>query len=194
MENFLNILELRSNLLLDESSIGCFIGISDQAEKCWKLAIYFGNEKACVIFEYDKGFVCEKLLQDLKSIAQAQEINKKHLLELSANSAGIINFINHFADKQQFEFYIYKINLLLTPNNNKIKCDEFLNTLELNLNLMRTFDEGDIVGFVRGWYHHVAILTDKSRMIVTHRYGEPEDGGNPFVVSGSMIGLPMDKG
>ena len=37
-----NIGELESNLSIDDQSIGNFIGISDQIEKCWKLAIYLG--------------------------------------------------------------------------------------------------------------------------------------------------------
>ena len=42
-DNFLNINELVSNLLIDDQkSIGNFIGISDRDTKCWKLAIYLG--------------------------------------------------------------------------------------------------------------------------------------------------------
>ena len=31
-------------------------------------------------------------------------------------------------------------------------------------------------------------------MIITHRSGEPEEGGALFTVSGSIIGLPTEKG
>lgn len=37
------------------------------------------------------------------------------------------------------------------------------------------------------------LLLDASRMMVTHRYGEPEDGGAPLVVSASLWGLPTEK-
>ena len=30
-------------------------------------------------------------------------------------------------------------------------------------------------------------------MIVTHRWGEPEDGGQLYVVSTSLLGLPTEK-
>jgi hypothetical protein len=30
-------------------------------------------------------------------------------------------------------------------------------------------------------------------MMVTHRYGEPEDAAAPFVVSASLFGMPTDK-
>jgi hypothetical protein len=39
----INISELEVNLLLDPNSVGNFIGISDQKNKCWKLAIYLGK-------------------------------------------------------------------------------------------------------------------------------------------------------
>ena len=38
-----NVGDLESNLVLDTKSIGTFIGISDQIQKCWKLAIYLGK-------------------------------------------------------------------------------------------------------------------------------------------------------
>ena len=31
-------------------------------------------------------------------------------------------------------------------------------------------------------------------MLVTHRYGEPENAAAPLTVSGSLLGLPTDKG
>ena len=42
MTKILNVSELESNLMIDNQSIGNFIGISDQVKKCWKLAIYLG--------------------------------------------------------------------------------------------------------------------------------------------------------
>ena len=38
-----NVYELDANLILDPNSIGSFIGISDQAKRNWKLAVYFGK-------------------------------------------------------------------------------------------------------------------------------------------------------
>jgi hypothetical protein len=51
MENkkLLNVSELDANLTLDQMSVGNFVGISDQFEKIWKLAIYLGKEKLKLI-------------------------------------------------------------------------------------------------------------------------------------------------
>jgi hypothetical protein len=38
-----------------------------------------------------------------------------------------------------------------------------------------------------------AIKLDVVRMIVTHRYGEPEDGATPRVASNSLLGILTDK-
>jgi hypothetical protein len=38
-----NISELEANLLFDPYSVGNFIGISDQINQCWTLAIYLGK-------------------------------------------------------------------------------------------------------------------------------------------------------
>jgi hypothetical protein len=51
MENkkLLNVSELEANLTLDERSVGNFVGISDQFDKNWKLAIYLGKKEPHII-------------------------------------------------------------------------------------------------------------------------------------------------
>ena len=56
------------------------------------------------------------------------------------------NCISSFLVKQNFEFYIYKLNLFQTTKENKIKIDDFLRVLEFNLMLIEILDEGDIIG------------------------------------------------
>ena len=57
-----------------------------------------------------------------------------------------MNYISTFAEKQNLEFYIYKLNLFQTTKENKIKINDFLRVLEFNLNQVESLDEGDIIG------------------------------------------------
>jgi hypothetical protein len=183
--NFFNISELVTNLTHDESvSIGNFIGISDQ--ECWSFWIYLGNGKVGPLFEKGKG-VHEKfwntLLEKSKSL-----LTSKILIEL--DSPDICNLLTDFS-APRLEFYIYQLHVFQTYKGNNITV--FLDTLKYNLTQIETFDEGDVIAFKRTGYHHHAILTDKSRMFVTHRYGEPENAAAPLTISGSVLGFPTDK-
>ena len=52
INEYLDCIEIQSNLLIDDQSVGTFIGISDQAKKCWKLAIYLGEYNIIISRNY----------------------------------------------------------------------------------------------------------------------------------------------
>ena len=84
----------------------------------------------------------KKFFQNLLALAKTN-LTPKHLLEL--NSPEIINYISHFADKNEHEFYIYKLNIFQTTTEFKIKIYDFLKVIEFNLSQFETFEEGDII-------------------------------------------------
>ena len=98
----------------------------------------------CVLFEKGRGFLEKKFYQNLVSVARENKLTPKYLKDLQ--SPEIINYISTFAEKQNFEFYIYKLNLFQTTKENKIKINDFLRVLEFNLNQVESLDEGDIIG------------------------------------------------
>ena len=98
----------------------------------------------CVLFEMGRGFLEIFFFQNLVSVATENKLTPKHLQDLK--SPEIINYISTFADKQNFEFYIYKLNLFQIVKEIKIKIHDFLRVLEFNLNQIKNLDEGDIIG------------------------------------------------
>lgn len=89
-------------------------------------------------------------------------------------------------------------------------------TLKHNLTQLEALEEGDVIKFERTLYSHQGLLTGKrnsltqnniliykitslkmfsdlSRMIVTHRSGEPENPGGISVSSNSLLGIPTAK-
>jgi hypothetical protein len=138
----LNIGELESNLLIDNESFGTFIGISDQNKKCWKLAIYLGNEKMCIFYEKGRGIIGKKFFQTLHSLSN-NNLSLRYVIDFDCPE--IINYISIFAEKDNFEFYIYKLNLFQITKENKIKMCDFLKVIEFNLSQIETLDEGDII-------------------------------------------------
>ena len=89
------------------------------------------------------------------------------------NEGSIINLKSISTKEAQLawknvEFYLYNINLVDTRIVNKLKVEEFLDTLRFNLSQTDFLCEGDIVGIERPFYQHHAVVIDISRMIVTH--------------------------
>ena len=96
----------------------------------------------CILFEKGRGMIEKKFFQNLLALAKTN-LTPKHLREL--NSSEVINYISHFADKKEHEFYIYKLNIFQTPKEFKIKSYDFLKVIEFNLSQFETFEEGDII-------------------------------------------------
>lgn len=85
---------------------------------------------------------------------------------------------------------VYEMNLFEIKSSSP---NSILQVLKHNLSIIDTLEEGDVVKFERGLYSHQALLTDLSRMIVTHRSGEPENPGNFYIASNSILGIPTEK-
>ena len=67
------------------------------------------------------------------------------LLEMSNRSSPeIVNYISNFVEQNDFEFYIYKLNLFKAIKDN-IKISDFLKIMEFNLSQIEILDEGDII-------------------------------------------------
>jgi hypothetical protein len=175
--------------------IGNFLGISDQKYKTWKLTLYLGNRNLLKLFETKIGIneTAFEIVNQIRPLTRSSLsdqlkyfIYHNLLIQLDENVNSELTSLNN-------EFYLYDLNIFDTSENNFIKIEEFLNTWKHNLIQINDFEEGDIISFERSFYTHHAVLTDISRMIVTHRSGEPENPGNSLVISGSLIGLPTDK-
>lgn len=191
MHNKLDLEDFLQTILDDTDSIGRFIGVADLFQNCWSLYVYFGNQRLAVLYNGQT--------QSLDSNNFEQLLSEKHLVKTDFLRLKFSTFVefDSFRDhsrRQRFEFFVYKsLNLFTTCVLQKIKTADFVSVLRVNLDRMRHFDEGDIISFERGFYSHHALLTDKARMIVTHRWGEPENPTEIRVALPSLFGLPTEK-
>ena len=197
MSNCFHIFDLRIKLSIQEfnnnqSNVAGLIGIADQIEKCWKFAIYVGNQNLLILFEKGKGVNKAAF----EALSKLKPLNKQTISDEKFDPKLVIEMGNVKAEDSswnEIEFFLYKTNLVDTSTSNKVKPEEFLETLKFNLAHVEHLEEGDIIAFDRSFYQHHAVLTDSIRMMVTHRYGEPENLGAPLVISASLFGMPTEK-
>lgn len=181
----------------NETQVGKYVGISDQKNKCWKFALYLGNETLLVLYEKGKGTnvaVFEKLknIKPLTKESLTKSVSSESFSD-SENRIDLKNLSDQVYLAPHMEYFIYAINLFDTSSANSVKAEQTLDVLKYNLDQIESLDEGDVIAFERSFYEHHALLTDVSRMIVTHRSGEPENPGNSFMISSSLLGLPTEK-
>jgi hypothetical protein len=164
----LDLQDTNNNITKSEPSkhIGALIGIKDK-QKGWRLATYIGNQILLVLFEKGKSVEREVFAK----LSELKPLEKVKLFSVSSDAAKIfeskwlINIVGGIWEKEspwgEVEFYLYNVNIFGTSLSNKIKPDELLETIRLNLAHIEHLEEGDIVAFDRGWYQHHAVLTGK---------------------------------
>ena len=70
-----------------------------------------------------------------------------------------------------------------------MKYADLLQIIKFNLLEIDQLEEGDVIMFDRGFYHHSAVLTDKLHMLCIHRSCD----GYSTVASASCLGIPTVK-
>ncbi|CAF0828003.1 unnamed protein product [Brachionus calyciflorus] len=183
-----NFQELINFLGYSEDNIGYLLGITDTEKKKWSLAIYIGNDSLMCLYDETKGINNLAFNDLLKIGSKLKKESLKNLVLSNGNLKRIYEFGN-----DEFEFACYKFNLIDICLEKGLVLKSLLADLEFNLNQIHALEEGDAVSFERGFYSHHAILTDKAHMIVTHKWGEPENLTGALVSSKSLIGIPIDK-
>jgi HRAS-like suppressor 3 len=167
--------------------VGSAISITYTDKMIWKLCIYLGNKQFIEIFERGVGIIEKnfKLLVD--------NINDCAILENLCSSAVIR--IKHLLNSQQnnVEYHLHSYNIFDICKQENLTLNNVLSILQYNLEQINTFEEGDIIGFNRSFYHHNGILTDIDRMIITHKSGEPVDPTTLKGAISSMAGFSIDK-
>ena len=186
-QKVLSIYQLEDQLLEDPDSTGCCIGLVDGST--WKFLVYLGKQNLLVLFEKGNGLIKDSIQYITKNLDSKKlelNINQKTDLQLI-----LVNQYKAFQSDAQF--YKYDLHLFTTANNNKMKSADLLQILQFNLCQIDQLEEGDIIMFERGFYHHSAVLTDQLHMMCIHRSGEPDYQGDFMIASTSLLGIPAAK-
>jgi hypothetical protein len=101
-----------------------------------KMFYYQGNEKMCILFDFRKKLISDLSFKELHAIESTFE---------NLQTDEIINYICSYADKK-LEFFIYDVNLFITPKIKNLSIKGFLIILESNLRIIANLNEGDAVG------------------------------------------------
>jgi hypothetical protein len=125
-------------------------------------------------------------------------LSKIHL-KPSEIETSLIDLKHHHEDHDDesstsaaIEFFIYKHNIIDTLAVSKTKSRQLIENLQFNLSMLTNIAEEDIIGFDRSYYFHHAVLTDVTRMIVTHNRSEvPQNIADPHI-SFISIGMAME--
>ena len=169
--------------LKDINSAGCFVGLME--ESTWKLLVYLGNRTLLVLFEKGKG-----LLHDsMQYLSQNCDIEKQNFHSKYKADLNLILIDQYQSVRSYAQFYKYNLNIFTTASNNNMKSVDFLHIIKFNLLEIDNLEEGDVILFDRGFYHHSAVLTDKLHMLCIHRSCD----GDSTIVSASSLGKPSAK-
>lgn len=128
------------------------------------------------------------LLASLNTKSKKQEFEIAKGIDLK-----LVLVSQYKAFQSEAHFYKYDLNLFTTASRNKLKPTDLLQTIQFNLGEIDSLEEGDIIMFERGFYHHSALLTDQSHMMCIHRSGEPDNPGDLAIASASLLGVPTAK-
>jgi hypothetical protein len=186
-QQVLSIYQLEDKLLEDTNSTGCCIGLVEGST--WKLLVYLGEQDLLVLFEKGYGIIKDSIEYIFKNM----EI-KNPKFDLKQKTDLQLILVNHYkAIQSDAQFYKYDLNLFTTAYSNKMKSVDLLQILQFNLCQIDQLEEGDIIMFERGFYHHSAVLTDQLHMMCIHRSGEPDNQGDFMIASTSLLGIPAAK-
>lgn len=128
--------------------------------------------------------------KNFETLRKASNLTRQSLLSLELTD--VYDLKDEIEEKCKMGYFIHSINLFETSKNNR-NMTEFLENMQHNLTFMNTFENGDIIKFERGLYSHHAVLTDDQKMLVVHRYGEPERPGSFLQSMFSVSGIPSPK-
>lgn len=182
MRNPISLFELNESLINDPSKIGVCFGISSNQDK-YKFAIYLGNKQALVLYERGRG-VDKNVFDRLGSM---KTLDKK-LLTTDGEIGKSLTNLEHLPIEALYDVYFMNVFEI-----KECTLKALFDTIKHNLTQLETLEEGDVIKFERTLYSHQGLLTDLSRMIVTHRSGEPENPGGISVSSNSILGIPTAK-
>ena len=186
-QQVLSIYQLEDKLLEDTDSTGCCIGLVEGST--WKFLVYLGEQNLLVLFEKGNGLIKDSIQYISKNLD-----NKKPKFDIKQKTNLQLILVNQYkAFRSEAQFYKYDLNLFTTANNNKMKSSDLLQILQFNLCQIDQLEEGDIIMFERGLYHHSAVLTDQLHMMCIHRSGEPDNPGDLMIASTSLLGIPTAK-
>jgi hypothetical protein len=186
-QQVLSIYQLEDKLLEDTDSTGCCIGLVEGST--WKFLVYLGEQNLLVLFEKGNGLIKDSIQYISKNLD-----NKKPKFDIKQKTNLQLILVNQYkAFRSEAQFYKYDLNLFTTANNNKMKSADLLQILQFNLCQIDQLEEGDIIMFERGLYHHSAVLTDQLHMMCIHRSGEPDNPGDLMIASTSLLGIPTAK-
>jgi hypothetical protein len=168
--------------LEDSNSFGCCVGLIEKST--WKLLVYLGDRTLLVLFELGKG-----LFHNSIQYLQYLDIEKQNFEQKYKADLELILIDQYQSVRSNAQFYKYNLNLITTASNNKMKYADLLQIIKLNLLEIDQLEEGDVIMFDRGFYHHTAVLTDKLHMLCIHRSCD----GYSTVASASCLGIPTVK-
>jgi len=123
-------------------------------------------------------------------LRKASNLTRQSLASLEFSD--VYDLKDQIEEKCKMGYFMHSINLFETSKKNR-NMAEFLENMQHNLSFMNTFEKGDIIKFERGLYTHHAVLTDDHKMMVVHRYGEPERPGSFLQSLISVSGVPSPK-
>lgn len=142
-----------------DAHIGDFIGISDQATKLWRFAIYIGSN--CLLILYTRRQILNE--SNFKTLSSIKPLTRANLTQATFDSKSIVEMNSAIDDKvdrwSDMEYHHYKKMNLFESSRYGIKPEDFIQTLKFNLCQIEHLEEGDIVAFERSLYHHHAVLT-----------------------------------
>ena len=168
--------------LEDSNSFGCCVGLIEKST--WKLLVYLGDRILLVLFELGKG-----LFHNSIQYLQYLDIEKQNFEQKYKADLELILIDQYQSVRSDAQFYKYNLNLITTASNNKMKYADLLQIIKFNLLEIDQLEEGEVIRFDRGFYHHSAVLTDKLHMLCIHRSCD----GYSTVASASCLGIPTVK-
>lgn len=185
-EQSLNIFSLDDKLAEnDKENIGTCIG--QVYKNSWKLLIYLGEQSLLTAYENGTGTI-QSSFDYLTSNLDPSKFQVNNF-----KNENVKTLIYYKAHESDAIFYKYDLNIFTTASFNKMKTLDLIDIIKFNLNQIEQLEEGDIIMFERGFYHHSALLIDSTHMLCIHRSGEPDNPGDLAIASASLLGMPTAK-
>jgi HRAS-like suppressor 3 len=191
---FDSIADFKTKLSFDELSVGRFVGFANHKSGTWTFAVCFDDEQLAILFTKSNS-TFEIYSKNFSELLSKKHLSKDDFLSEKKSLSETIRLDIFYADPHQHSFYVYDLHLFDTSRVCNLNTIDLLQVVQHNLQVIGSMDEGDIVSFERGLYSHHALFTDKLRMMVTHRSGEPtlEDTKDLQQAAASFVGLPTAK-